>query len=418
MAVICPNCGAENSEGTIYCGSCATQLVEFESNVRMSQGGAVALEPEITAEKHENELRKRFRKYGLRMVLAEGLLALLFFFPAILAGLRHDPLWYLSLLAPVFVVSVGVYYIHLSLRPGAMAFYRLGEYEGEVLAEVRGIRTVSFASLAAAMAAIAAILLYTLSSSGFNPQNPVILGCILAAIFIGLVVTKSQAYVTIEKGGVVYGAERAPLKTFMPMDKISSMQVRGNQLIIKLDEKAVSPIRRRSFLLIGDISKIDTVVQRLAPGGEVLPASLSLPRSQSRSVLAGGTISGERQEPIEKPLQFPTLFRVRSTGREVTPVAIGFALAMSGIFSFATGALLIMIPGYVPDFIQCCGMLEFIFAVIIFLGALMAFRRRHRGLVSGAAWLSILSLGGLFIGPLLGILSLWLLRKSADDFED
>ncbi len=399
----CANCGAENRDGTIYCGSCATQLVEFESQLPGTGKDAVDI-GDATHAQHDAELRRSFRNRGLKIILLDGLLAVLASQPAIQAMSRHDPIAWLFLLIPVTVITSGAYFVYVSYRTIARSFFRLRGYEGEVLAEASANGVAAVAVVAGVATFVAALALYLLGTPGTDSPDLVIvlLASLLIAAVLGVSIARTKAAVTIERGGILYGSRQAPYRSFIPMDRITSMKVAGSWLRVSLAGDSVYSLGPRRFFLMGDTDRFVSVVERLAPAGEMLPPQVVTP--------------GQYAQPVQ-------LLRSRT---DSTHQMVARTLAGAGGVAAMTGAVFLIMadgitkqfgPGSVPDIIPCCGTLEFVFAAIILLGAFFAFRKKRADLVSAASWVSILSLGGVIFGPALGILALVLLKRGRDEFE-
>ena len=99
-------------------------------------------------------------------------------------------------------------------------------------------------------------------------------------------------------------------------------------------------------------------------------------------------------------------------------------LVLAGAGAIITAFILAVIAGKIAEAygthvhpLECCVMLEILFGVIIFAGAFMVRRRKRYGFVRASAVIAVISIGGL-LSTVLGIISLVLLAKCAEEFSD
>ncbi len=308
------------------------------------------------------------------------------------------------ILTILVIVSTGVYYLYLSGSARALAFFRLSEYRGEALAEGRGLATSYSIGAVLAVAVLMVVLFY--SSTVRIPSSAVtsiFFVTVASVTLLGFVMRSTRSRLILERGGLLYGLTRARLMSFVPMDKIASMRIDGRLLKVRLVEDPVYLTRRRSYLLLGDFSELRMVVEKLAPGGEMMPALAVLPsRKEAGLVLVRENVQTVKHHTIASLL-----------------LASGIATAVNGyvLTEMTTVITSIYGPYSVPQIIPCCAIIEFIIAAIVLMGSFMAFRSRRADLVSAAGWLSIIGLGGIIVSPVLGIASLWLLREERDEFK-
>lgn len=109
------------------------------------------------------------------------------------------------------------------------------------------------------------------------------------------------------------------------------------------------------------------------------------------------------------------------------PTAAGIMMILAGVIAIGMG-LLYLIAGasYVPEspagvnvqgIIGCCGALELMFGLGSAAGGLFAIQRKHFVLALLGSIVGLLTIGPLFIGSILSLISLILLAMAHEEFE-
>lgn len=176
------------------------------------------------------------------------------------------------------------------------------------------------------------------------------------------------------------------------------------------------------------------------PGTEPVPSS---PASSPNSVLAPSIHSTKTTCPncgrLISVYDYECPFCLHSTGRGdietdyLQPhrsgglTAAGIMMILVGVIGIGTG-LLILIAGasYVPqssadvnvqNIIGCCGALELTFGLGSGLGGLFAIQRKHFVLALLGSIVGLLTIGPLFIGSILSLISLILVAMAHQEFS-
>ena len=112
--------------------------------------------------------------------------------------------------------------------------------------------------------------------------------------------------------------------------------------------------------------------------------------------------------------------------RSSSPTAAGIMMILVGVIAIGTG-LLYLIAGaaYVPEsyvdvnvqtIVGCCGALELMFGLGSAAGGLFAIQRKHFVLAVLGSIVGLLTIGPLFIGSILSLISLILLAMAHEEF--
>jgi len=248
-------------------------------------------------------------------------------------------------------------------------------------------------------------------------------GLLLSAV---LVIAIIRTRVMIQRDSILVGIPSSPVMLRLPFDKVRSIRLRGRVLKVVMTE-SINPFSSKEFryLILGSprplaaaiqtvgvVHGVDSSVENVEVDPELLKSSMSSIRDQEEEALFGhGDRIVARTEPSEsKSSLYPGIIS------HLLMVAGVSTLVFAFVLTIMNDAIIDSVGRHVVQ-LECCIVLEFIFGFLILVGALMAHRRRRYGLVRMSAILAIISIGG-FISTILGIISLVLLAKSADEFED
>lgn len=243
---------------------------------------------------------------------------------------------------------------------------------------------------------------------------------VFAALSVGLLRSK----VMIQTNSILVGIPSSQMMLRLPFDKTRSIRLRGRMLRIVLAEK-MSPISSTTFryVILGDPKPIAAAIQAIGPTHgmvmtiENVELDPGLLKAYIKAIPNKGEVmpKGEGGYVIDEKLLSPQ--------RSSYPEIVSGLLFFAGISAIGSALVLVAMSEAVSDAIgrhitilECCALLEFLFGVLIIAGAVMARRRKRYKLVRTSAILATINIGGL-ISVVLGIVSLILLMKSADEFE-
>lgn len=106
-------------------------------------------------------------------------------------------------------------------------------------------------------------------------------------------------------------------------------------------------------------------------------------------------------------------------GAGVLEIASGVRTLTTDVTSAASAAgIPTEFVSSIQGMLQFCGVLFLVFGVIVGIGGVFAFKRRHHMLALVAAIFGMLGVGPFMLGSLLSLIALVLLAISGDDFED
>lgn len=297
------------------------------------------------------------------------------------------------------------------------------------VAEVRGVDVIGLLVIIAVFASSVAVVVFV-----FEHEALIISLAIFAVLITAaLAITLSRTRVMIQSDSILVGqptslvgAPVGPMMLRLPFDKVQSVKQRGRVLRVVLTDR-IGPASPRTlrYLILGDPRPIAAAVQVIGvmkgkdfsiDGVEIDPEILgsvkdSLQKQEIDRAQGAGSGYAYDERPIEpKESQYP--------------VIVSGLLLAAGMSTLASAFILLLISeGFVDVYgvhfagLECCVILEFIFAFLIMAGSLMAFRQKRYSLVRASAILAIISVG-LLVSVITGIIALYLLAKSKDEFEN
>jgi len=425
----CRKCGAENIASMENCGNCGTSLTlseldsrrddaAFPSSSHVANEGANrvgARRSQAGVTQHPSKTMRGMLLVPAIISLALGLMDLLVSY----ASGEGTPIMAIFMIASglglVFVVFFG------GKRASKMANYMW--QSGDRLAPIAVSRGVNMSGLY--FVPLIIVIPVLLGPLIFNdvPQLVFIAPGLLVstALLVGLLRSK----VMIQNNSILVGVPSAPMMLRLPFDKTRSIRLRGRVLRVVLTEK-MSPVSPTTFryVILGDPKPIAAAIQAIGPIHEMVTTieNVELDPELLKAYIKAipnkdeGMLDGQGRYVIDEKLLTPE--------RSSYPEIVSGLLFFAGISAIGSAFVLVFLSGAVSDTIgrplailECCALLEFLFGVLIIAGAVMARKRKRYKLVRTSAILATINIGGL-ISVVLGIVSLILLTKSADEFED
>ena len=151
--------------------------------------------------------------------------------------------------------------------------------------------------------------------------------------------------------------------------------------------------------------------------GAAIPADARYCRRCGHDPAGPSTSHTEIEQPQRSSK--PLIAGVLMIGAGVLEIVAGVRTLTTDVSSAASAA---GIPSEfvssIQGMLQFCGVLFLVFGVIVGIGGVFAFKRRHQMLALVAAVFGMLGVGPFSLGSLLSLIALVLLAISANDFED
>ena len=247
---------------------------------------------------------------------------------------------------------------------------------------------------------------------------------VLLSIAVSAGLLRSKVFA--QRDSILVGIPTGILMAKLPLDRVESINLRGRLLKVVLVKK-VNPLSSRTarFVILGDARPLATAIQAM---GMVGGLNTSVENAEVDTELLKSLMSTIRGDGVTGPREAGDRYVIDE--RQLAPSAspypeiVSSLLVAAGIAAFVTAFIFAMIEGRIAEEygihaspLECCAALEVLFGVIIVAGAVMARRRKRYGFVRVSAVIAIISIGGL-ISTVLGIISLVLLAKCADEFSD
>lgn len=383
----CANCGAENPDHVVYCGSCASTLHDVPTK---NSGASLRVATSESGLDSTAAHKAKVQQLTRRVALIFGALAVLLTAESILDW-KFDFSDFVNVCFAGLLAVVAVWSYWTSTNDEALAFIRFGGWIGNVSAEVAGFSLNQMLLLLTAIIIGGILGLLPVSAS----EIPVVLAIVIAIAGLFSSVAFYGSKVALEDTGICIGPTNRN-RLFIPFDRISSIMLKKNVLTVSLTRGPPLSFRTHKFLLFGNIVTMRNELDRVAPSGT--------PTDGASSKVAE---------------YHSTLFSFRSSSR---PVIVGILLVVSGLFLILTGVLffywmdLLGLTNPRPPLLECCAWFEYVFGFIALMAAFFSFRRRHYGLVRVGAVFSIIGMGG-GVSLILGIVALVLLLMSKEDFQ-
>ena len=289
------------------------------------------------------------------------------------------------------------------------------------LAESRGAN-------ATAMLAIPFVMLIAVMMQILIYDDIPILIPIAVGVLISVVVAASQvrSKVLVQSDSVLLGIPSGLMMGRLPFDMVHSIRLRGRFLRVVLKEKP-NPLSSRSqrILILGNPVPIATAIQAIGVthGYDFNVENVKFDAALLKSIMDA------MQEEREGPWQTVGGRRVvdrrgRITEGTAYPDTVSILLAMAGASALFSIMVILAVDRAIADAsghhiapLGCCYVIEMLFGVLILAGAVMARRRRRYKFVMASTVLAIINIAGV-ISVILGIVSLIMLRKCADEFND
>ena len=260
----CPNCGAENAEATLYCGSCAAQLREFTP---VERGNVVSEEP---PPKLDRSVRRRFSKPWAIIVLIMGALQL----AGIIAGGATIAE---SVFGVAFVVA-GTAMIILSWRQksrgGMDALWRpmsVGTPPApeEVVASVRSISLAGMAMLSGFAVTgpvflVMAAFMYD-GGSDWEWIIPATIGGVMLAF--SLVIGMVRSDLLLSRDGISFQAARVGVTVSFGRLELSVLELNGRVLRVGLSNPPFGVSRQSRYIILGNAEERERLAQAVAAYG-------------------------------------------------------------------------------------------------------------------------------------------------------
>lgn len=428
-AVKCGRCGAENAAHMERCGNCGG-LLNASTKARSSDGIVSSIGLEASGKRTKMDTPSSEFGPGqnrpaewLASTMVVGLILAIIGVVSLLISLATGDeipiyailitlLGLLSLLAPFL----------LSRRGSRTAQFIWQRGDGLApLATSRGVNVLAILAIPFVMCSV--ILIEVLFLDEIPIEIPIVVGALIsAALMVGFVRSK----MLIQSDSILQGIPSAPMMGRLPLNMVQSIRLRGRVMRIVLKER-INPLSSRTqrILILGDPRPVAAAIQAI---GIVRGYDFSIENVELDPTLLSSFTTSLRKE--EGGLSRVDGGRYIIGGRtpllERTSYAdiVSMLLAFAGVITLLFGMVLLAINKSILDeygqhvlCLEGCIILEFLFGVLMLLGALMARRRRRISLVRASAVFAIISVGG-FVSIVLGIVSLFMLRKCADEFID
>lgn len=306
-----------------------------------------------------------------------------------------------------------VVYLQTRRRDSRMAQFIWQRGDGLApLAESRGANATALFAIPFAifLAVIVQVLVFDI---------PILIMIVVGSLLSILIVASlARSRVTVQSDSVLLGIPSGPMMGRLPLDKMLSIRLRGRFLRVVLKEKA-NPLSSRTqrIVILGDPTPIATVIQAI---GVSRGYDFSIEDIEVDTELLKSTMEA-MQEKEEGPRKTIDGEYIEHTSY---PEVISILLVIAGASAFLSTMVLLAIDRAIADDIGrhiaeigCCYILEALLGVLVLSGAVMARKRRKYRLVVTSAVLATINILGI-ISIIVGIVSLVLLRKCADEFKD
>lgn len=295
---------------------------------------------------------------------------------------------------------------------------------GDVLAPMAESRGMNISGLLVIpFVMIVSIMMRTLFHSDDQILIALAVGLLISIVlFLSLIRSKLM----IQSDSILVGIPSGLMMLRLPFKKIHSVRLRGRLLKVIMTER-ISPLTSKTsrYLILGDPRPVATAIQAI---GMTRGMDINVENAEIDAELLKSCMKVIQHKNDDMRHVFDDghviATRLLVPKRSTYPEFISILLLIAGISALVTGFVLSFIDRMVAEdigrhliYIECCAILEFLFGAIIIAGALMARRRKKFGLVKVSAIIAIISFGG-FVSTILGIISLVLLIKSADEFEE
>lgn len=371
----CWNCGAENPDHAVYCGSCASDLRSREPGETTPTSASTTQSDDHTAAS-----KRQLKTLSLVFIILSGL-SIAF---AAMTFASDQPDYVMLFMGVIWFLS-GFFFLWLSTSEQMLGHFRLRGWVGHVKAEVTGFNLNNMGVMLAVVP-VGLVLVWIMYPTDEAPLAYIIV-LYLAIVLVAYALVLFGSKVTVESGGICSGPKHFN-RMFIPFSRVSSTRLSGRVLTVTLARRMTLSFRTFKFLLLGDLSNFESELGKARTTAVLGPrASLSPPPGTTKPIIAG------------------------------------VLLVVSGCFAILTGALffhwmdLLGLTEPMPPLLECCAWLEFLFGGIILIAGIVSFTRRHYGLVRAGAILSIISVGG-GVSLVLGIVALILLLTSKDEYEN
>ncbi|MEW5747918.1 MAG: TFIIB-type zinc ribbon-containing protein [Candidatus Thermoplasmatota archaeon] len=261
----CPNCGAENTEEGLYCGSCASQMKEF-APVERKEAMPEQLPPEL-----DKVLSGRFLRSGVIFALILGALQLVEIATGEASGLDIA----LGVACIVAATAMLVFLRRQKSRGGTDVLRRhisvgMPFAPEEVVASARsiglaGVVALSGFALMGAGFLVMAALFYD-GGPDLGWLLPAAMGAGMLAI-IGLTARKAQTDVILSRDGMVIRSPAAGMTFSFKRSELSALEMKGRVLRVALSNPPFGMFRQSRHLLLGDVGERERFAQAVAAYG-------------------------------------------------------------------------------------------------------------------------------------------------------
>lgn len=313
----------------------------------------------------------------------------------------------------LFVVSF-VVYLQTRRRGSRMAQFIWQRGDRLVpLAESRGANVTAL--FAIPFVIILAVIMQVLIFDDIPILIPIAVGALIST---AIAASLARSRVIVQSDSILSGIPSGPMMGRLPLDKILSIRLRGRFLRIVLKEKA-NPLSSRTqrILILGNPMAIATAIQaiEISRGYDFSLENIEVDPALLRSIMEAMREEGEGlRTTIDGEYLEHTPY----------PETISILLVIAGVSALLSTMVLFAIDRAIADDIGrhvaqigCCYLLEALLGVLVLSGAVMARRRRRYKFVVASAVLATINILGI-ISIIVGIVSLVMLRKCADEFKD
>lgn len=434
----CRGCGAENAAHMKTCGRCGLSLessdVRTITEKRASSSAGQVLPKDVASRGPQRRTPGPSTRRVASILLTGGAIYFaLAGFELLTSYFSDEERTFESAFTIIlrigFAVLLLVTAIRLSRPDSRTAQYvwESGDHLAPV-AEARGVDIIGLLVIATVFVSSVAIAVFVLEHEALLLSLAILAVLITTALAIALSRTRVMMQgdsILVGQPTSLVGASVGPMMFRLPFDKIQSVKLRGRVLRVVLTDRIgkASP-RTFRYLILGDPKPIAAAVQAI---GVMRGKDFSIDGVEVDPKLLGQIKDSLQKQELDRsqgavpgwaPDERPVLPK-----ESQYPVIVSVLLLAAGLSTLFTAFILLLISEGIVDLygvhiagLECCVILEFIFAILIMAGALMAFRQKRYGLVRASAIIAIISVG-LLVSVITGVVALYLLAKSKDQFE-
>lgn len=265
----CPNCGAENSERTVYCGGCATQLRENEPAERDRQ--ILPDQPDLPP-----RVAKILDGSLLKRVII--LIAILEFvnIVEVLKGDSDLTDVFIVVSATIALICILLVFISLKRRSGSTnGMKRYISYAPRsgpvgVGASATSISVASIAMTAGLTCVGGTFIALGLHLAATATNEAWLIAITMGVVFlvlVGTVATKVKTQVVLTKDGIRFHNAHVGVAVGYSRSDLSVVEIKGRILRLTLKDAPVGMFRQSKHLVLGTRSQLDEFTQAVQSFG-------------------------------------------------------------------------------------------------------------------------------------------------------